>query len=145
MLSTLLLLGTLGCASNAAPANPETAAPSSVAGLQEQTSASGLRWYVLRPGAGASPMAGQTVAVHYTGWLQDGTKFDSSVDRGKLLTFPVGVGKVVKGWDEAVLDMKVGEKRQIIVPPALGYGERSAGIIPPGATLIFDVELVELR
>lgn len=145
MLTTLLLFGSIACA-NPATDNPATAAPSSVAGLVEQSSPSGLRWYVLRPGTGAKPLAGQTVGVHYTGWLENGTKFDSSVDRGKLFTFPVGVGKVVKGWDEAVLDMQVGEKRQVVVPASLGYGDRGAGgVIPPGATLVFDVELVELR
>ncbi len=145
-MSTLsLLLSLFGCGGNAA-ANPATASPSSVAALVEQRSASGMKFFVLRPGAGASPQPGQTVAVHYTGWLTTGVKFDSSVDRGTLFTFPVGIGKVVKGWDEAVLDMKVGEKRQIHVPPELGYGKKGAGgVIPPNATLVFDVELVELR
>ena len=86
------------------------------------------------------------MAVHYSGWLTDGTMFDSSVERGKLFVFPVGIGRVIKGWDESVLEMKVGEKRQIHVPPQLAYGEKGAGgAIPPGATLIFDVELVQLR
>ncbi len=125
------------------PAGPQ---PESVGGLVPQTSASGIRYFVLRAGAGASPVPGQTVGVHYSGWLQNGQMFDSSVERGKLFVFPVGVGRVIKGWDESVLDMKVGERRQIHVPPALAYGERGAGeAIPPGATLTFDVELVELR
>ncbi len=120
--------------------------PTSTAGLVPQSSASGITYYVLRPGAGASPVPGQTVAVHYTGWLQNGTKFDSSLDRATLFTFPVGIGRVIKGWDQSVLEMKVGEKRQIHVPPELGYGDKGAGgVIPPGATLVFDVELVELR
>ncbi|MSQ00860.1 MAG: FKBP-type peptidyl-prolyl cis-trans isomerase [Myxococcales bacterium] len=145
-MSTLsLLLSLFGCGGNAA-ANPTTESPSSVAALVEQRSASGMKFFVLRPGTGASPQPGQTVGVHYTGWLTTGVKFDSSVDRGTLFTFPAGVGRVIKGWDEAVLDMKVGEKRQIHVPPALGYGAKGAGgVIPPQATLIFDVELVELR
>ena len=114
--------------------------------MSPQESATGIKFYVLKEGSGDSPAPGQTVAVHYTGWLADGTKFDSSVDKGKLFVFPAGVGKVIKGWDESVLAMKVGEKRQIHVPPAMGYGERGAGgVIPPGATLTFDVELVELR
>lgn len=126
-----------------APTGPQ---PESVAGLVSQTSASGIRYFVLRAGAGASPVPGQTVGVHYSGWLQSGQMFDSSVERGKLFVFPVGVGRVIKGWDESVLDMKVGERRQIHVPPALAYGDRGAGeAIPPGATLTFDVELVELR
>lgn len=123
-----------------------TAKPWSIEGLSGDKSSTGLVSYVLQAGTGGSPMAGQTVAVHYTGYLVDGTKFDSSVDRNKAFVFPVGVGKVIKGWDEAVLNMKVGEKRQIHVPPELGYGAKGAGgVIPPGATLVFDVELLELR
>ena len=83
--------------------------------------------------------------VHYTGWLTDGKKFDSSVDRGQPLSFPLGAGRVIKGWDEGVAGMKVGGKRQLRVPPDLGYGPQGAGgVIPPNATLIFDVELVEV-
>ena len=142
-----LALTFLACHSSAAPIPGEdTTRPSNVGGISEQTSASGIHYFILRPGAGASPQPGQTVGVHYTGWLANGTKFDSSVDRGTLFTFAVGVGKVIKGWDEAVLAMKLGEKRQIHVPPSLAYGDRGAGgVIPPGATLTFDVELVELR
>lgn len=143
----LILALALSCA-NTPASSPAAAAsaPSSVAGVAASTSPSGLVSYQLAAGTGGSPMAGQTVAVHYTGWLTDGTKFDSSVDRNRPFVFPVGVGKVIKGWDEAVLDMKVGERRQIHVPPELGYGAKGAGgVIPPGATLIFDVELLELR
>jgi FKBP-type peptidyl-prolyl cis-trans isomerase len=130
----------------AAPKASNTSAPSSVEGVAEQVSASGLKFYILKEGSGESPAQGQTVAVHYTGWLADGTKFDSSVDKGRPLVFPAGVGKVIRGWDESVLAMKLGEKRQIRVPPELGYGERGAGgVIPPGATLTFDMELMELR
>lgn len=142
-----LALAFLACHSSAAPIpGIDTTHPSAVAGVSEQITPLGVHYFILRPGAGASPQPGQTVGVHYTGWLANGTKFDSSVDRGTLFTFAVGVGKVIKGWDEAVLAMKVGEKRQIHVPPNLAYGDRGAGgVIPPGATLTFDVELVELR
>lgn len=124
----------------------DTTKPSSIAGLLPVTTPSGLVYYVLRAGAGASPYPGETVGVHYTGWLETGAKFDSSVDRGQLFTFPVGANKVIKGWDEGVLSMKVGELRQLHIPAALAYGTKGAGgMIPPGANLVFDVELVELR
>ncbi len=110
---------------------------------------SGLQYEILQaaPADGKSPAAGQRVAVHYTGWLdkngEPGAKFDSSVDRGEPFVFVVGVGQVIKGWDEGVLSMKVGEKRRLVIPANLGYGSRGAGaVIPPNATLIFDVELL---
>jgi peptidylprolyl isomerase len=128
----------------AAPApKVDTSAPSSVAGLTPVVTPSGLKYWVLKEGTGPTPKAGQNVRVHYTGWLKDGTKFDSSVDRGEPLPFAVGVGQVIPGWDEGVLTMKVGEKRQLEIPPGLAYGDEGAGgVIPPGATLVFDVELV---
>jgi FKBP-type peptidyl-prolyl cis-trans isomerase len=97
----------------------------------------------LQVGTGAEATAGQKVSVHYTGWLTDGTKFDSSVDRGKPFEFPLGGGRVIKGWDQGVAGMKVGGKRKLTIPPDLGYGARGAGnVIPPNATLVFEVELL---
>jgi FKBP-type peptidyl-prolyl cis-trans isomerase len=123
----------------------DTAKPSATDGITPTTSGTGLKSWVLKAGTGDKPATGQKVAVHYTGWLKDGEKFDSSVDRDRPFTFPVGTHRVIPGWDEAVLDMQVGEKRQIELPPDLGYGERGAGAkIPPGATLVFDVELLEI-
>lgn len=97
-------------------------------------------------GVGPMPQEGQNVVVHYTGWLTDGTKFDSSVDRGEPFVFPVGVGRVIRGWDQGVMSMRVGGKRRLTIPPALAYGDKGAGDrIPPGATLVFEVELLDVR
>lgn len=94
-------------------------------------------------GTGVEAVAGQSVNVHYTGWLTDGTKFDSSLDRGKPFSFRLGSGMVIKGWDEGVAGMKVGGKRKLTIPAELGYGARGAGgVIPPNATLVFEVELL---
>lgn len=110
------------------------------------TTASGLQYVDLAEGAGPSPLAGQTVDVHYTGWLESGTKFDSSLDRGRPPSFPVGEDRVIKGWDEGVGSMRVGGRRRLTIPAGLGYGDRGAGgVIPPGATLVFEVELLEVR
>ncbi|MCK5633223.1 FKBP-type peptidyl-prolyl cis-trans isomerase [bacterium] len=117
--------------------------------MAKEKSASGLEWEVLKEGSGVTPEPGKTVSVHYTGWLnengQPGTKFDSSVDRGDQFRFRIGVGMVISGWDEGVMDMKVGEKRRLYIPADLGYGSHGAGgVIPPNAALIFDVELFEI-
>ena len=108
------------------------------------TTASGLKYIDIKVGNGASPETGQMVQVHYTGWLlSNGKKFDSSKDRGQPFSFPIGMKRVIKGWDEGVASMKVGGYRQLIIPPELGYGDRGAGaIIPPKASLVFDVEFL---
>jgi len=117
---------------------------------KEVTTPSGLKYIILTEGNGATATPGKEVVVHYTGWLYElgkkSKKFDSSVDRGKPFMFTLGVGRVIKGWDEGVKDMKVGEKRTLIIPAALGYGTRgSPPVIPPNADLIFDVELLEVK
>ena len=107
------------------------------------TTPSGLTIEELVVGSGAAAASGQKVSVHYTGWLTSGAKFDSSKDRGDPFIFPLGKGHVIKGWDEGVQGMKVGGKRKLTIPPALGYGARGAGgVIPPNATLVFEVELL---
>ena len=110
----------------------------------------GLKIIDVKVGTGASPKTGQTCVMHYTGWLYEkgikGSKFDSSVDRNEPFEFPIGAGHVIKGWDEGVATMKVGGKRTLIIPPSLGYGARGAGgVIPPNATLMFDVELLGVK
>src|SRR5438477_13141124 len=111
------------------------------------TTKSGLKYVELKEGTGDEAKAGQVVEVHYTGWLKDGTKFDSSKDRNKPFQFPLGAGRVIKGWDEGVAGMKVGGKRKLIIPPELAYGKRGAGngLIPPDAELTFEVELLAIK
>ena len=123
-----------------------TAAPAA----ETVTTSSGLKYRDEVVGTGAAPKSGQSVSVHYTGWLDDngkpGKKFDSSRDRGQPFSFPLGQGRVIRGWDEGVATMKIGGRRTLIIPADLGYGARGAGgAIPPGATLIFDVELLDAR
>jgi len=128
----------------AAPTRPATEAAKSES--EKVKTGSGLEYEIISKGDGAAPEAGQTVKVHYTGWLTDGKKFDSSVDRGQPFKFVLGQGRVIKGWDEGVALMKVGGKRKLIIPPELGYGSRGAGrVIPPGATLVFEVELLGIE
>ncbi len=126
------------------PGAPES--PTTVDEKDYTTTDSGLKYYDLEEGAGDSPQTGDVVSVHYTGWLEDGTKFDSSLDRGAPFRFPLGMGQVIPGWDEGVATMKVGGKRQLLIPADLGYGEQGAGAsIPPNAALIFEVELLDIQ
>ena len=136
----------------AAPA-PQASTTPAVTPTPSGSEAMPMQKIDLQPGNGAEIKSGQTALVHYTGWLYEtaapenkGKKFDSSVDRNEPFEFPVGAGMVIKGWDEGVVGMKVGGKRRLVIPPEMGYGARGAGgVIPPGATLVFDVELVEIR
>lgn len=107
---------------------------------------SGLQYVDIKVGDGAQPQTGQTVVVHYTGWLLDGKKFDSSLDRGDVFDFQLGMGQVIKGWDEGLSTMRVGGKRKLFIPGNLAYGERGfPGAIPPNATLVFEVQLLEIQ
>lgn len=115
------------------------------AGGKAMNNTAGLQIEDIVEGTGASPQVGQNVTVHYTGTLENGTKFDSSLDRGQPFTFRIGVGQVIKGWDEGVMTMKVGGKRKLTIPPQLGYGARGVGPIPPNSTLIFEVELLGVQ
>lgn len=138
----------------AATTAAETTTPAASTGAQMDTFAmpanllttpSGLQYTIDRPGTGPQPQPGQTVSVHYSGWLTDGTPFDSSRDRGTPFEFPIGAGRVIKGWDEGVMAMKVGEVRTLVIPASLGYGAGGRGPIPPNATLVFKVELLGTR
>ena len=127
-------------------AQNDNSSPTKVTGKSKKTS-SDVEYWDLKEGTGATASAGKTVSVHYTGWLaSNGKKFDSSVDRGQPFMFQLGAGQVIKGWDEGVSGMKIGGKRQLRIPPEAGYGSRGAGgVIPPNATLIFDVELLGVK
>jgi len=124
-----------GAAPKKAPSAPKTV-----------TTASGLKYVDLELGTGAMPKTGQHVIVHYTGWLTNGKKFDSSLDRNESYSFVLGAGKVIKGWDEGVASMRVGGNRKLTIPPSLAYGAKGMpGVIPPNATLIFEVQLLRIR
>lgn len=141
LISLFIILGIVTMTPGQAQTNTS---PTKVTGKPTST-ASGLQYWDIVAGTGATAVVGKPVSVHYTGWLTDGKKFDSSVDRGQPFMFPLGAGRVIKGWDEGVSGMKVGGKRQLRIPPELGYGARGAGgVIPPNATLIFDVELLDV-
>jgi peptidylprolyl isomerase len=145
ILSASLLLFVASCGKKAETAS-QAKSQTTGAKMDTVTTPSGLKYVDLKVGTGATPQTGQTCFMHYTGWLTDGKKFDSSRDRNQPFPFPIGMGKVIKGWDEGVASMKVGGQRKLIIPPQLGYGERGAGgVIPPNATLIFDVELLEVK
>ena len=146
---TVAVTGLVAAAPLSTAALAEAAAPAQGQPAMT-TTASGLQFTDATVGTGASPQTGQTCVMHYTGWLYNdgvkGKKFDSSVDRGQPFEFKIGVGQVIKGWDEGVATMKVGGKRTLIIPAALGYGARGAGgVIPPNATLMFDVELLGVK
>jgi peptidylprolyl isomerase len=138
------LVAALSTAATLTTSTPAMSEPATV------TTPSGLQIVDTQVGTGASPKRGQICVMHYTGWLYQngakGAKFDSSVDRNEPFEFPIGMGRVIKGWDEGVASMKVGGKRTLIIPPDLGYGARGAGgVIPPNATLIFEVELLGVK
>lgn len=150
-----LTLGLMACGGEDPSESPEGTTPA-VAGAPELAPAleldaftqtpSGLQYRDLTVGDGAEARSGQTVTVHYTGWLKDGAKFDSSLDRGEPFQFPLGQGQVIPGWEEGVEGMRVGGKRQLVIPPDLGYGFQGyPGVIPPSATLVFEVELLGIR
>ena len=125
---------------------PKEKAMEKPAESKEVTTPSGLKYTDLKMGEGEEAKPGQKVDVHYTGWLTNGTKFDSSLDRGKPFSFKLGAGQVIQGWDQGVAGMKVGGKRKLTIPPGLGYGSQSVGgVIPPNSTLVFDVELLGVK
>jgi peptidylprolyl isomerase len=133
------------CSVSAMAGQEQAGAKGKMAAAKTVTTASGLKYTDVKVGSGASPVKGKQVKVHYTGTLESGKKFDSSVDRNEPFTFVIGVGQVIPGWDEGVMGMKVGGKRKLIIPSKLAYGAAGAGsAIPPNATLLFDVELLEV-
>ncbi len=142
---TLLALASLVAAQTAPAHKPATSGPTKVTGEPTKT-ASGLEYWDIKVGTGAVAQTGQHVKVEYTGWLTNGKKFDSSVGTGRPFDFMLGASQVIKGWDEGVVGMKVGGKRQLRIPPDLAYGAKGyPGVIPANATLIFDVQLVDVK
>ena len=137
LIALVCLVLLAGCSSGA----PSTGTQ----GGKPVTTPDGLQYTDDQVGSGAVAEAGKNVSVHYTGWLMNGTKFDSSRDRGQPFTFPLGAGRVIKGWDEGVAGMRVGGKRTLIIPPDLAYGSRATGPIPPNSTLKFEVELLDVK
>ena len=160
-LATLAAVALAGCqqtgtteksstASSTTTASAPSESPSATTGgameVQERTLPGGLKVSDLKIGSGPMAESGRTVSVHYTGWLTDGTKFDSSLDRGRPFDFKLGAGQVIRGWDEGVTGMRVHGKRRLTIPPDLGYGPQGAGgVIPPNATLVFEVELLDVK
>ncbi len=147
IVEVVLLLAIVGVAGLIWAVSPDKRPPVSTSGIADLgtealASPTGLRWKDFAPGSGPSPRAGQTVIVHYTGRLTDGTVFDASRDHGNVFKFRLGQGEVIKGWDEGVATMKAGGVRRLVVPPDLGYGSRGSGKIPPDSTLVFDIELL---
>jgi peptidylprolyl isomerase len=133
------------CSVSAMAAQEQAGAKEKTVAAKTVTTPSGLKYMDVKVGNGASPVKGKQVKVHYTGTLENGKKFDSSVDRNEPFMFVIGVGQVIPGWDEGVMSMKVGGKRKLIIPAKLGYGASGAGgVIPPNATLLFDVELLDV-
>jgi len=144
LILALVVAGGIACIQSDSSAIPNP--PAEVNMDSSTTTPSGLQYKDLVVGTGEGARSGATAVVHYTGWLMDGTKFDSSLDRGTPFEFVIGRGQVIAGWDEGVGTMNVGGKRELIIPPDLAYGDRgAAGVIPPGSTLKFEVELIELR
>jgi peptidylprolyl isomerase len=128
------------------PRNGKAAPSEAGEEAREIVTPTGLKYLDLKVGEGPEATSGKSVEVHYTGWLENGTKFDSSLDRQEPFTYRLGAGEVIEGWDQGVAGMKVGGKRKLIIPPDLGYGEQgTGGVIPPGATLIFEVELLKVE
>jgi len=154
-LAALMLLAAFGCAHNSGSTSSSTSSTNTTAKATTTTApaagnvqvlSGGVRAEDLKVGDGALAETGTNVTVHYTGWLTDGTKFDSSVDRGDPFKFRLGAGQVIRGWDEGVKGMRVGGKRKLTIPPDMGYGATGAqGVIPPNATLVFDVELLDVK
>ena len=138
---------TTSAAKESTAMSPQASNPTPPAGSADTvTTPSGLKYVEVTRGDGPTAESGQTVSVHYTGWLTDGSKFDSSLDRGQPFSFPLGGGRVIRGWDEGVKGMRVGGTRRLIIPSALGYGERGfPPVIPPNATLVFEVKLLSVQ